>query len=151
MKECEQLQRDKVISEVRSWVSTPYHCQGDIKYSGVDCGMLLVRVFVDTGIFAPFDPRPYTDDWYMHRSEEKYLGYVFERTKEVKSPLPGDIMVFRFGRCYAHGAIVTRTTPLMIVHAYQPARCVLEEDVHSNMILSDPIRRPKIFSFWSSE
>jgi hypothetical protein len=30
----------------------------DLKGVGVDCGMLIVRVFVDTGLCAPFDPRP---------------------------------------------------------------------------------------------
>jgi cell wall-associated NlpC family hydrolase len=115
-------QRRFVVREARSWIGTPYHPQADIKGAGVDCGMLLVRVFVDTGLCAPFDPRPYADDWYLHRSEERYLGFIFDRTKEVASPLPGDVMVFRYGRCYAHGGVVTEASPLTIVHAFQPAR-----------------------------
>lgn len=151
MNDLERVQRDKVVREARSWIGTPYHCQGDIKRVGVDCGMLLVRVFVDTRLFAPFDPRPYTDDWYFHRSEEKYLGFVLERTKEVSTPLPGDMMIFRYGRCYSHGGIVTGASPLTIVHAFQPARIVLEEDVASNQALGDPSRRPKFFSYWPTE
>jgi len=49
------------------------------------------------------------------------LGFIFDRTKEVAAPLPGDVMVFRYGRCYAHGGIVTQASPLTIVHAFQPA------------------------------
>ena len=127
----EGLQRRVIVREARSWVRTPYHKQGDIKGIGVDCGMLLVRVFVDTGLCEPFDPRPYADDWYLHRSEERYLGFIFDRAKEVAAPLPGDVMVFRYGRCFSHGGISrTDTSPLTIVHGLnQPALVVLEEEV----------------------
>jgi cell wall-associated NlpC family hydrolase len=144
-------QREKIVLEARSWVRTPYHCQGDIKGAGVDCGMLLVRVFVDCCLVPPFDPRPYANDWYLHRSEERYLGFVFDRAKEVADPLPGDVMVFRYGRCYSHGGIVTGNSPLTIVHAYQPARCVLEEEVARNPALSAPKRKPKFFSYWGPD
>ncbi|MGH6811314.1 MAG: hypothetical protein ACREDM_02905 [Methylocella sp.] len=147
----ESAQRTAIVSEARSWVRTPYHNQADIKGAGVDCGMLLVRVFVDTGLVPPFDPRPYADDWYLHRSEERYLGFIFDRTKEVDSPLPGDVMVFRYGRCYSHGGIVTISDPLTIVHAFQPADIVLEDNVASNVALSAPSRKPKFFSLWAKE
>jgi cell wall-associated NlpC family hydrolase len=144
----EAEQRLAVVDEARSWLGTPYHNQGDIKGVGVDCGMLLVRVFVDTGLCEPFDPRPYADDWYLHRSEERYLGFIFDRTKEVGWPSPGDVMVFRYGRCYSHGGVVTTLDPLTIVHAYQPARAVVEEDVARNVALRRPMRHPKFFSLW---
>ncbi|MGH6864514.1 MAG: hypothetical protein ACRECN_09680, partial [Methylocella sp.] len=110
-------QRTAIVREARSWIGTPYHAQADVKGAGVDCGMLLVRVFVDCGLCEPFDPRPYADDWYLHRSEERYLGFIVDRTKEVdpsagSGPLPGDVMVFRYGRCYSHGGIVTAACPL---------------------------------------
>ncbi|MGH6838714.1 MAG: hypothetical protein ACREDT_07915 [Methylocella sp.] len=141
-------QRERIVREARSWLGTPYHAQADIKGAGVDCGMLLVRVFVDCRLVSPFDPRPYADDWYLHRAEERYLGFVFDRAKEVIHPLPGDVMVFRYGRCYAHGGIMTGTSPLTIVHAYQPARMVLEEEVARNPMLTALSRAPKFFSYW---
>jgi cell wall-associated NlpC family hydrolase len=144
----EAEQRRAVVDEARSWLGTPYHNQGDIKGVGVDCGMLLVRVFVDSGLCEPFDPRPYADDWYLHRSEERYLGFIFDRTKEVAWPSPGDVMVFRYGRCYSHGGVVTALDPITIVHAYQPARAVVEEDVARNVALCRSIRHPKFFSLW---
>lgn len=151
----EESQRRDVVREARSWIGTPYHPQGDVKRAGVDCGMLLMRVFVDTGLCDPFDPRPYAGDWYLHRAEERYLGFIFDRTKEVhpstgSGPLPGDVMVFRYGRCYAHGGIVTVGHPLTIVHAFQPAGFVLEEDVGGNVLLSAPARRPRLFSYWAA-
>ena len=49
--------REKIVAEARSWIGTPYHNCADIKGVGVDCGMLLVRVYVDTGVVPPFDHR----------------------------------------------------------------------------------------------
>ena len=69
--------------------------------------MLLVRVYCDLGLVETFDPRPYTRDWFLHRSEERYLGFLSARSREVREPGEGDIVLFRVGRCYAHGGIVT--------------------------------------------
>lgn len=150
MDSVEQTQRAAVVAEARSWLRTPYHHAADARGAGVDCGMLLVRVYVDTGLCEPFDPRPYPPDWMMHRSEERYLGFIFNRTKEVDRPLPGDVVVFRFGRCYSHGGIVTCVTPLTIIHAFQPARSVIEDEVSSNIALCNPSRKPKVFSYWAA-
>lgn len=147
---CSDSQRAAVVAEARSWIGTPYHNCADVKGAGVDCGMLLVRVFVDTGLLPLFDPRPYPIDWHLHRDHERYLGFVFDRGfSEVKTPQPGDVMVLRYGRCYSHGAIVSRTKPLAVVHAFHPARRVLEEETALNTILSDPRRKPRFFSYWA--
>ena len=151
MLDIEGRQRAAVIAEARSWLGTPYHNCADIKGVGVDCGMLLVRVFVDTGLAPPFDPRPYPADWHLHRSEEKYLGFVFDRGSEVATPQPGDVMVMRIGRCYSHGGIVTVTAPLTIIHAYFQAQRVIEEDITRSSRLSDPARKPRFFSFWARQ
>ena len=142
-------QRAAVVAEARSWIGTPYHNCADIRGVGVDCGMLLVRVFVDTGLCPRFDPRPYPVDWHLHRGEERYLGFVFDRCCEIEEPQPGDVMVLRYGRCYSHGGIVTKSSPLAIVHAYYPARRVLEEAVEHNAVLADAARRPRFFSLWA--
>ena len=42
------------------------------------------------------------------------------------------MILFRVGRCFAHGGIVTKAEPLTIVHAFAPARGVLEEEVGRN-------------------
>jgi len=142
-------QRAAVVAEARSWIGTPYHNCADVKGAGVDCGMLLVRVFVDTGLCQPFDPRPYPIDWHLHRDDERYLGFIFDRTGEVAEPLPGDMLVVRYGRSYSHGGIVTRTKPLTIVHAFHPARMVLEEEVEHNAALTAAVRAPRFFSYWA--
>jgi len=149
MTENESAQRAAVVAAARSWIGTPYHNCADIKHVGVDCGMLLVRIFVDAGLCAPFDPRPYPVDWHLHRNEERYLGFVSARGREATTQQPGDVMVLRYGRCYSHGGIVTSASPLMMVHAYYPARCVVEEEIARNAVLSDAARKPRFFSFWT--
>jgi cell wall-associated NlpC family hydrolase len=149
----EAAQRAAIVREARSWIGTPYHNCADVKgrNGGVDCGMLLVRVFVDTGLVAPFDPRPYPPDWHLHRAEEKYLGFVFDRAHEVEKPQTGDVAVFRFGRCYSHGGVVTVAAPLTILHAYAPTRCVVEEPIRQNPELADTRRAPRFFSYWAEK
>jgi cell wall-associated NlpC family hydrolase len=140
--------RARVVAEARRWLGTPYHPGADVRGAGVDCGMLIVRVFVDVGFCPPFDPRPYPPDWHLHRAEERYLGFVMDHCREVSVAMPGDVCVFRFGRCYAHGGIVTACAPLTLVHAFSPAGAVIEEAVAANAVLSEPARRPRIFSHW---
>ncbi len=143
--------RARVVAEARRWIGTPYHPAADVLGAGVDCGMLIVRVFVDTGLVPPFDPRPYPPDWHLHRSEEKYLGFVLDRAGEVPlgSAEPGDVIVFRYGRSHAHGGIVTSTDPLTLVHAFSPARAVVEEALARNAALSEAGRHPRVFNPWT--
>ncbi len=141
-------QRARVVAEARTWIGTPYHNCADVKGAGVDCAMLLVRAFVDCGLMSPIDPRPYPPDWHLHRDEERYLSYVIERFTEVDHPLIGDIVLFRYGRCFSHGAIVSKISPLAIIHAFHPARCVLEEPLATNPALADPKRARRCFSLW---
>ncbi|QAY96714.1 hypothetical protein CWB41_14040 [Methylovirgula ligni] len=145
----EKEERARVVAEARKWIATPYRNCADIRGVGVDCGMLLVRIFVDTGLCAPFDPRPYPPDWHLHRSEERYLGFVDTHMREVQAPQPGDVVVFRYGRCYSHGGLVTVADPLTLLHAFWPARCVLEERLSRNKALANPERAVKFFSYWA--
>jgi len=145
----ENEERARVVAEARRWLGTPYHSHADLVGVGVDCGMLLVRVFVDTGLCDPFDPRPYPRDWHLHRSDEKYLGFVFERTGEVALPKPGDVALFHVGRVYAHGAIVSGSDPIRIIHAYSRSRKVIEEVLSTNVELTKPQRAVRYFSHWA--
>ncbi|MFZ1109862.1 MAG: hypothetical protein WAN43_16125 [Rhodomicrobium sp.] len=145
-------EREAVVAAARKWVGTPYHHMADIKGVGVDCAMILVRVYVDLGLVEAFDPRPYPHDWMLHRDDERYLGFLFDRARQAdpstgSGPRPGDVMMFKVGRCFAHGAIITTTDPLRIVHAYASAGMAIEEEPMRNSELSR--RQHKFFSLWS--
>ncbi len=142
------LERARVVAAARAWLGTPYHHAADLKGVGVDCAMLLVRVFCDLGLVEPFDPRPYTRDWHLHRGDERYLSFLLGRAREVERPQAGDVIVFRIGRCYAHGGIVTAPDPLTILHAFLPALRVVEEEPARNAELGERLGGAKFFSHW---
>lgn len=107
-----------IAREAMRWLNTPYHHAADVRGVGVDCAMLLVRVFCDSGLVPPFDPRPYPPDWHLHRSAERFLGWIAQFAEAVDSPQVGDVALFKFGRCVSHGGIVATLSPEPImIHA----------------------------------
>ncbi len=146
----ERAARAAVVAAARSWIGTPYHHAADLKGVGVDCAMLLVRVYCDLGLVDPFDPRPYTRDWMLHRDEERYLGFILARTRLVDAPGLGDVILFKIGRCFAHGGIVTMTAPLTICHAFSPAGYVIEDEIARSAQLAERLCSAKFASYWQS-
>lgn len=138
---------DAIVAEAREWVGTPYHHMADVKQIGVDCGMLLVRIFCDLKICPPIDPRPYTRDWHLHRSEEVYLGNIQSACDEIslEELAPGDVIMFRVGRCYSHGAVVTVASPLRVVHAMVDPGCVVEEEIRTNPMVQKYMSTARFF------
>jgi len=108
--------RQRVVEEAYSWVGTKYHHAADVKGHGVDCAMLLVRVYCDLDLIPRLDPRPYPAQWYLHRDEERYIGWVSEYCKLIEIGEPGDIALYRFGRTASHGAIIVNDR--LMIHAY---------------------------------
>lgn len=153
-----EQQRALVVAEVRSWIGTPYHHEGDVKGVGVDCGMILVRSFVDTGMIEPFDPRPYSHDWNVHNSDPKYLDIVSHLGHELPRdsiPLPGDVVVWWHGRSFSHGSIVTGNPSgdpgwPWLVHSFAQSKTVEECDYRMTPLETfGGVKRPyRIFSLW---
>jgi cell wall-associated NlpC family hydrolase len=112
-------QRKAIVAEAMTWVGTPYHHMADVKGHGVDCAMILVRIYCGLGIAPLFDPRPYPQQWFLHRSEEKYKLWIEKYCDQVESAQSGDIGLFRYGRCAAHGAIIIDEN--YMVHAFAPS------------------------------
>lgn len=122
-----QYSPEAILNEAREWIGTPYHHAADVKSTpdkrgGVDCAMLLVRVFCDTRHVPMFDPRPYPPDWHLHRDQERFLSWIDCFTVPVETPEPGDVALFQYGRCVSHGGIME--TPSIIIHADLDARIV---------------------------
>lgn len=132
--------REDVIAAARGWLGTPFVHMGDVKGEGVDCAMLLVRVYCDLGLVTPFDPRPYAQHWYLHQDEERYLAHFLKRAHRVKTPKPADLALYRVGRCVSHGAIVVEDG--LAVHAYAVTRRV-------ELISLEELSRARGFEFHS--
>ena len=138
----ESEQRIEVIKEAETWLRTKYHHEAFVKGAGVDCAFLLICVYHKAipSIIPWIDPRPYAMDWHLHQSEEKYLGWIKKYCKQVSNPQPGDIALFRFGRCVSHGAIV-KEWPL-VIHAIMP-RAVEYSDASNGEL------KGRLHSFWT--
>lgn len=116
-----ELERLRAVEAVKGWIGTPYHHNGRVKGAGADCLTSLAGPFEDAGLTPHIEIPYYPHDWHLHHSEEKYLDGLSDWCVEVgsppdRSPLPGDIVLWKFGRCFSHGAIVIAWP--RIAHAY---------------------------------
>ena len=145
MIDLENKQRQAVVEEAKSWLNTPYHHLGRIKGAGVDCAQLPIMVYSKSGIISEFDPGNYDQQWYLHHSEEKYLEQVERYAQEFFGPaLPGDFLVFKFGRTFSHGTIVIKWP--LVIHAWLKDRKVCYGDASRGELFRKQV---KFYTFWS--
>lgn len=155
MDSAEQSQRARVIEVARSYLGTPYVHMGRRRGAGVDCLTLLADVYPEAGI-VPYVAVPYyPKDWMHHRSAELYMQGLLRYMREIPGPpLPGDVVLWRFGRCFSHGAIVVEWPH--IIHAFA-GRCVTLENAEAASWLTHigengpeqgRVRPKKFFSLW---
>lgn len=132
--------RKRIVAEAMSWLGTSYHHRARVKGAGVDCAQILIGVYAAVGLVAEFDTGEYPMDWMMHRDEERYLGFVVDHANEVESPLPGDVVLYRVGRCFSHGGIVIAWP--QILHASRPDRAVVLAEAGQGFLAD------RVSSFW---
>jgi cell wall-associated NlpC family hydrolase len=156
--EDEATARRRFIAEAFTWVGTPFRDCADVKgpNGAVDCAMLLVRCAAAAGLIdRAFDPRPYSPRWHVHRGEEKFIDFLMKLgAREVGEPRLGDVLVWQFGRCYGHGAILVNREE--VVHSYGAAKmCIVsrldEPTLNSVAIRGKDYPRPvRYFDIWSA-
>ena len=148
--------QDKIVAAARSWVGTPYHHMARVKGVGADCGQIIIAAYVEAGAIEAEDPGYYTGDWHLHRSEERYLQTVERHLDRLSWDLdektlmerydrnglfecePVDVIVFRVGRTFSHGGIVTQWPNM--VHAYMSAGIVEEVALDNTPMAFRPMR-----------
>jgi cell wall-associated NlpC family hydrolase len=135
-------ERSAVVEEARSWLGTPYHPHGRIKGVGVDCAMLPAEVYRAVGLVPHIEVEDYPMDWHLHRDEEKYLKYVTERATEVDVELPGNLVLYKWGRCFAHGAIIIQWP--IVIHAFIGQGVVMADGTAGRLTG----RERRIYSLW---
>ena len=114
--------RAAVVAEAKTWLKTKWMHHSCVKGAGVDCAHFLKAVFVNCGLISDFDLGPYPSDWMLNQSEERFLAQIKEHMVPTDAPLPGDVAVWKFFRCYSHGGIVIDWPT--VIHAYARERCV---------------------------
>jgi cell wall-associated NlpC family hydrolase len=144
--------RDALVAAAEGWLGTAFHhaarVHGDATWrGGIDCINLLCAVYEEVGLIDHVDLPYYPADFMMHRSEERFLaGVLATKAREVPEPGPGDVALFRYGRCYSHGAIVTRWP--LVIHAYGALGGVFRGDATKHPLL-DGANKPRPVKFYS--
>lgn len=145
----ETIERAAVVAEAHEWLGTPWHHRARVKGQGVDCGQLIGEIFTACGLVDAFDTGDYSMQHHLHRSDELVKGWVERFAGPVETPLPGDLVLFKFGRCFSHlGLVVAWPT---IIHAYRWT-CVELADATKAPFLDRATDRPLetcFYSYWS--
>lgn len=149
--------RQDVVTEARSWAGTRYHHMGRIKIrrdadgrvvdrGGADCCSFVASVYQAVGLIDPIELPFYPPDWHLHRTAERYLTGVMEHATEIdpQAALPGDLLLFKFGRAFAHGAIVLGWP--RIIHAHSRIGMVHIAEADQGELVG---RERRAFTLWA--
>lgn len=121
--------RDRVVAEARRWIKTPFHdCCDAIHGQGVDCAHLAYQIYRNVGLVPEIKIPPYSYQIMLNSSKELFIPIIEQCGGiEVLVPTgPGDIVLWKFGRSFSHGAIIT-VWP-RVVHASRGAGGVFEDN-----------------------
>jgi len=148
-------ERRAVVEAARKWIGTPYHHNAMVPHAGIDCATLLVASFKGAGLIGDIQLPLYSPQWHLHRDEDKYLDFIKRFCVEVeRPPIIGDIVVWKFHRCFSHGAIVVDWPT--VIHAFIGSGCMEDDAVKNRMLATVSERTPlqgqprpmKTLSFW---
>ena len=131
-------------------MNTPYVHAGRVKGQGADCLTLLAEIYAEAGLVDRVPIPNYPQDWHLHRAEQLYMNGLLKYMKETTAPKPADIVLWQFGRCYSHGAIIVSWPT--VIHAYLQSRCMME-NVDNAIWLKyqkdgKTLRPMRFFSIW---
>ena len=111
---------EQIAKEAMNWLGTPHVDNCMARKYGVDCAHLMLGVLIDTNLIGEEDMQieHYSNEWHLHRSEDKFLKYMELVAYEVNidDMQVGDFILFQYGRCISHGAIYIGDN--QVVHAY---------------------------------
>lgn len=135
-----------LVAEAKTWLKTPWHHEGKIKGAGVDCGQILIEIYVACGLIERPIVDSYPADWALHRGEERYLQVVERYCHLVDVPLPGDLVVYRQGKTFSHGGLVIEWP--LIIHANVAEGVVYADGDNGELIKNG--RKRRFYSFFEA-
>lgn len=134
-------ERKRVLDEAATWRGTPWHHNARIKGVGVDCAQYLAAVYHASGIIEEVAPREYAADWALHRNQELFAAEVLRHAVPVDEPGPADVVLYKVGRTFSHGAIVVQWPN--IIHACRERGMVCYDEGDSGLFND---RRARFYS-----
>ena len=127
----ERAARDRIDAIARSYISTPFHDHGEVKGAGVDCATFLKCTFQEAGMVEPFQLDHYSPQFFLHGKEERYIGWILKvggREIPQDEARTGDIVLYKIGLCFAHGALIIEPGWPSIIHAHFASKCVRRDN-----------------------
>lgn len=136
MKKLSKKRREIINNAVR-WINTPFEDGQCVKGVGTDCAMLCFGVAVESKILDPKTRKlipNYSPEHHFNSSEELLEKQLIAfGCKETVNPKPGDMVLFRYGKCMSHVGIVINERPFQIIHAMKTMGKVVISDVNDEL------------------
>ena len=138
--------RARVVACARDWIGTPFHDLARVKGVGVDCAQLIAAVYEEAGLTAHIDTGYYPPQHFLHSDGEQLATFLSRHAAEIDAARAGagDVVIYRYGRAYAHAAIIVEW-PARIVHAHKLSGKVVEMAPFAADLGGRPTR---FFSVW---
>lgn len=117
-----EKQRGQIVTEAVSWLGTPYKGWARLKgkRGGADCGQFLYGVFLGCGLMPEIAdlPKDYSLQVAKHRASRDYRDLVERFFREIPEAeaRPGDLVLYKIGLAFAHGAVIVEW-PNFIIQA----------------------------------
>lgn len=137
----DQQSRQRVIDVARTWLGTPFHDCAQLKGVGVDCANLLAAVYAEACIVQPVEIEAYSPQFMLHRDDPLFESYVRRFAHEIPEAEAqmGDIVLYKIGRSFAHGAIIVEW-PAHVIHAFKSFRAVVETGGHEADLMKRDVK-----------
>lgn len=136
---------EKLIKEARQWLGTPFHHQGRKRGGGCDCIGFVMGVLSAAGLHSRFENKcgqahpferfdvfgyaPDPNSQFLQKAMAEHFDEIDPQTAQA-----GDILLFRILKLPQHVGFVANHPMggLSLIHAYAPARRVVEERLTEN-------------------
>ena len=124
---------ERIVIEAKTWLGVPYKHMGTRK-TGCDCTGFLLGVARSSGFLTEYKMRKYPKDWNLHGMADdiilRELQKVSNRIRK-KEAIPGDVLVFKWGRCESHVGILLENKTF--IHITKNSNCnisSLKDSIH---------------------
>jgi len=115
--------RKRIIEVARSYCGTPFHHQGRLPGTGLDCAGVVVCALNECG-YQVNDRANYG----RIPAEGEFMRAIWEHCNSVQlvAIAPGDLMMFAFRTEPQHVALISQIDPIMLIHSWQDVGKVVE-------------------------
>jgi NlpC/P60 family putative phage cell wall peptidase len=121
------MMAQRVVTEARLWIGTPYRHQASVKGVGCDCLGLVAGVWRALHGDLPEAPPPYAPDWAEAGGGEPLAEAAYRHLVPVTGDriAAGEVLLFRWRDGVAAKHLAIATGPAWMIHAHDGA-CVAE-------------------------